>query len=126
MGIKEILIKRYLSFKDISKDKNTLDLVFSKKISVDDKYKVYEYLLIKSLNILTGIKNVTVNYDSNTITVNYDNNVISKDKIVRWVNILIDTIVENLTFIEDTWESNEEIVIKKIEGILEKKKLTFK
>ncbi|MGL5381023.1 hypothetical protein [Clostridium sp.] len=126
MGIKGLFIKKYLSFKDIQKDENTLDLVFSKKISIEEKYKVYEYLLMESLNLLSGISDVTINYDNNTITVKHDNKVISKGKIVSWVNILIDTIVENLSFIEDNWESNEEIVINKIKEILEIKKLTFK
>lgn len=76
----------------------------------------YEEIIRKSILIMNGIKKVEFNYDDLRVIISYDYNRLSEKKVVSWIKLIIEVIVDNYEeskkYIEN---NNKEALIRLIE-----------
>lgn len=127
MGIKEMMIKRFLTFKIIRNIPGQIVIRFDNSSSnIQSEFKKYENLLVKGAKLLDGINDLQFDYSRNLIGISYDIKKLEAVKVLTWVQVIIDTLVNNLTFIQNNWERNLNLVVSKIENELKVKKLQIK
>lgn len=122
MGIKEMMIKRLLNFKIVRDAPGQLLIKFDSNANIQNEFKQYESLLVRGAKLLDGIKDLQFDYSRNLIGISYDIKKLNAKKVLAWVQIIIDTLVQNLTFIQNNWQRNLNVVISKIEYQLKIKK----
>lgn len=115
MGIKEMLIKRFLTFKIIRDAPGQLVIRFDNNTNIQNEFKQYESLLVRGSKLLDGVNELQFDYSRNLIGVSYDIKKLETKKVVAWVQIIIDTIVDNLSFIQNNWKDNLDDVVNKME-----------
>lgn len=122
MGIKEMMIKRLLNFKIVRDVPGQLLIKFDSNANIQNEFKQYESLLVRGAKLLDGIKELQFDYSRNLIGISYDIKKLNAKKVLVWVQIIIDTLVENFSFIQSNWQDNLNVVISKIEYQLKIKK----
>lgn len=124
MGIKEMMIKRFLTFKIIRNIPGQIVIRFDNSNSnIQNEFKKYESLLVNGAKILEGINDLQFDYSRNLIGISYDIKKLDAKSVLTWVQVIIDTLVNNLTFIQNNWEGNLNVVVSKLEKELKVKKL---
>lgn len=122
MGIKEMMIKRLLNFKIVRDTPGQLLIKFDSNANIQKEFKQYESLLVRGAKLLDGIKELQFDYSRNLIGISYDIKKLDAKKVLAWVQIIIDTLVENFSFIQNNWQRNLNVVVNKIEYQLKGKK----
>lgn len=122
MGIKEMMIKRLLNFKIVRDVPGQLLIKFDSNTNIQNEFKQYENLLVRGAKLLDGIKELQFDYSRNLIGISYDIKKLEAKKVLVWIQIIIDTLVENLSFIQNNWQRNLNVVVSKIEYQLNIKK----
>ncbi|MBB6621952.1 hypothetical protein H7E67_00775 [Clostridium gasigenes] len=122
MGIKEMMIKRFLRFKIIRDLPGQLVIRFDNNTNIQNEGEQYESLLVKGVKLLDGINDLQFDYSRNLIGISYDIKKLQTKKVLAWIQIIIDTLVDNFSFIKDNWERNSNVVVNKIESQLKTKK----
>lgn len=122
MGIKEMMIKRFLKFKILRNVPGQLLIGFDNNVNIESEFRKYESLLVRGAKLLDGINDLQFDYSRNLIGISYDIKKLQVKKVLAWVQIIIDTLVENLTFIQNNWQKNLNGVISKVEYELKLKK----
>lgn len=118
MGIKEMMIKRFLTFKVVRNAPGQLVIKFDNNTNIQNEFKQYESLLVRGAKLLDGINELQFDYSRNLIGISYDIKKLEAKKVLAWVQIIIDTLVDNLSFIQNNWQNNLNLVISKVEGQL--------
>lgn len=124
MGIKGLLIKKYLGMKVKANKCGHMTLKFSDKISVQDEFKNYDSLITRGAKLLEGVRDLSFNYIENTIDIVYSKELEDK-KVLRWAETIIETLINNIDYINDNWQNNIDDVINKIEKELNSKKINL-
>ncbi|MBB6716085.1 hypothetical protein [Clostridium gasigenes] len=122
MGIKEMMIKRFLRFKIIRDLPGQLVIRFDNNTNIQSEGEQYESLLVKGVKLLDGINDLQFDYSRNLIGISYDIKKLQTKKVLAWIQIIMDTLVDNFSFIKDNWERNSNVVVNKIESQLKTKK----
>lgn len=122
---KAYIIKQFIKVKVIDDTPGKLTLKVPNSLKVEEEYRWYDEFVARGIKILNGIEDVKFNYDSGTILFIYETNKVSQDKILKWVNVIIDVVVKNLKFIEDNGENNLDYVINTLEQKLQEKVKEF-
>ncbi|ATD55034.1 hypothetical protein [Clostridium chauvoei] len=122
LDLKGKFIKQFLKFKVVRNIPGEILLKFSDNIKIEDKFKKYDVFILKGAKLLEGIKNIDFDYSRNLIGVSYDIKKLDANKVIKWVNIIIDTICSNTSFIEENIDNNLDDITNKIESELNKKK----
>lgn len=123
IGIKEMMIKRFLTFKIIRNIPGQLVIRFeNSSTNIQSEFKKYESLLVRGAKLLDGINELQFDYSRNLIGISYDIKKLEAKKVLSWVQIIIDTLVDNLSFIQNNWQGNLHGVVSKIEKELKFKK----
>lgn len=122
VGIKEMMIKRFLSFKIIRDAPGQLVIRFDNNTNIQSEGEQYESLLVKGAKLLDGINELQFDYSRNLIGISYDIKKLQAKKVLAWIQIIMDTLVDNLSFIQNNWEKNLNVVVSKIENQLKTKK----
>ncbi|MBU3106449.1 hypothetical protein [Clostridium gasigenes] len=122
MGIKEMMIKRFLRFKIIRDLPGQLVIRFDNNTNIQSEGEQYESLLVKGVKLLDGITDLQFDYSRNLIGISYDIKKLQTKKVLAWIQIIMDTLVDNFSFIKDNWERNSNVVVNKIESQLKTKK----
>lgn len=121
MGIKEMMMKKFLNFKIVRNVPGQLVIRFDTNKNIESEFRKYETLVVRGGNLLDGIKDMQFDYSKNLIGVSYDIKKLEAKKVLAWVQIIIDTLIDNLKFIQNNWEYNSNEVIRKIEYELKKR-----
>ena len=65
--------------------------------------------------MLDGIKDVEFNYITGSVVITYDTKKTYEEKIVKWVNKVIDIVLGDFKLIEENGQDNLEFVIDTLE-----------
>jgi len=122
VGIKEMMIKRFLNFKILRNVPGQLLIGFDNNLNIESEFRKYESLLVRGGKLLDGINDLQFDYSRNLIGISYDIKKLQAKQVLTWVQIIIDTLVDNLTFIQNNWQKNLNGVIRKVEYELKLKK----
>lgn len=111
-----MMIKRFLSYKIIRNAPGQLVIKFdNSNANIQSEFQQYESLLIRGAKLLDGINDLQFDYSRNLIGISYDIKKLEAKTVLAWIQIIIDTLVDNLTFIQNNWQRNLEVVISKVE-----------
>lgn len=115
MNIKNHIIKHFIKFKVVHSIPGRLRLKVSNASKIPQEAKDYDKYVIQGLKMLDGIKDVEFNYITGSVVITYDTKKTYEEKIIKWINKVIDIVLENFKLIEENGQNNIEFVIDTLE-----------
>lgn len=115
MNIKNHIIKHFIKFKVAHSIPGRLRLKVSNSSKIPQEAKQYDKYVVQGLKILDGIKDVEFNYITGSVVINYDTKKTYEEKIVKWINKVIDIVLGDFKLIEENGQDNLEFVIDTLE-----------
>lgn len=115
MNIKNHIIKHFIKFKVAHSIPGRLRLKVSNASKIPQEAKQYDKYVVQGLKMLEGIKDVEFNYVTGSVVINYDTKKTYEEKIVKWINKVIEIVLEDLKLIEENGQDNLEFVIDTLE-----------
>ncbi|MGL4736130.1 MAG: heavy-metal-associated domain-containing protein [Cellulosilyticaceae bacterium] len=126
LGLKKQLIKSYINIKVVQNLPGALTLKISNLSKIGDQYKGYDVQVFELIKMLEGISDIKVDFNSELATVYYDQTKLTPQQILKWLNVVIDTTIDQLDLISKYWETNTDYVVQTMSDLLNKKlKLYF-
>lgn len=116
-----MMMKKFINFKIVRNIPGQLVIRFDTNKNIESEFRKYETLVVIGGNLLDGIKDMQFDYSKNLIGVSYDIKKLEAKRVLAWIQIIIDTLVDNLKFIQNNWQNNSDEVIRKIEYELKKR-----
>ncbi|WP_070000677.1 hypothetical protein [Cellulosilyticum sp. I15G10I2] len=120
-GLKKQFIKSFIKLTIVENKPGVLKIHIAKLSELDKKYKVYDRYITEAFKLLKGIQSTYIDYMHSTIIINYSEESVTSQKIMRWIQIILDVAIDNLDFIEKHGETNTDYMLKRLEEILQRK-----
>ena len=115
MNIKNHIIKHFIKFKVVHSIPGRLWLKVSNASKIPQEAKEYDKYVVQGLKMLDGIKDVEFNYITGSVVITYDTKKTYEEKIVKWINKVIDIVLGDFKLIEENGQDNLEFVIDTLE-----------
>lgn len=113
---RDILIKQFFNFQVVRNIPGEMLIKFPNYI--DCKFEKYNIILEEGIKLLEGIKSIQFDYSRNLIGINYNIKKIDSKILLYWIKIVIETLVENSTFIEKNFNIDIDRIILKVKSDL--------
>ena len=115
MNIKNHIIKHFIKFKVVHSIRGRLRLKVNNASKIPQEAKEYDKYVVQGLKMLDGIKDVEFNYITGSVVITYDTKKTYEEKIVKWINKVIDIVLGDFKLIEENGQDNLEFVIDTLE-----------
>ena len=115
MNIKNHIIKHFIKFKVVHSIPGRLRLKVNNSSRITQEAKEYDKYVVQGLKMLDGIKDVEFNYITGSVVITYDTKKTYEEKIVKWINKVIDIVLGDFKLIEENGQDNLEFVIDTLE-----------
>ena len=115
MNIKNHIIKHFIKFKVVHSIPGRLRLKVNNASKIPQEAKEYDKYVVQGLKMLDGIKDVEFNYITGSVVITYDTKKTYEEKIVIWINKVIDIVLGDFKLIEENGQDNLEFVIDTLE-----------
>ena len=115
MNIKNHIIKHFIKFKVVHSIQGRLRLKVNNASKIPQEAKEYDKYVVQGLKMLDGIKDVEFNYITGSVVITYDTKKTYEEKIVKWINKVIDIVLGDFKLIEENGQDNLEFVIDTLE-----------
>ena len=115
MNIKNHIIKHFIKFKVVHSIPGRLRLKVNNASIIPQEAKEYDKYVVQGLKMLDGIKDVEFNYITGSVVITYDTKKTYEEKIVKWINKVIDIVLGDFKLIEENGQDNLEFVIDTLE-----------
>ena len=115
MNIKNHIIKHFIKFKVVHSIPGRLRLKVNNASKIPQEAKEYDKYVVQGLKMLDGIKDVEFNYITGSVVITYDTKKTYEEKIVKWINKVIDIVLGDFKLIEENGQDNLEFVIDTLE-----------
>ena len=115
MNIKNHIIKHFIKFKVVHSIPGRLRLKVNNESKIPQEAKEYDKYVVQGLKMLDGIKDVEFNYITGSVVITYDTKKTYEEKIVKWINKVIDIVLGDFKLIEENGQDNLEFVIDTLE-----------
>ena len=115
MNIKNHIIKHFIKFKVVHSIPGGLRLKVSNASKIPQEAKEYDKYVVQGLKMLEGITDVEFNYITGSVVINYDTKKTYEEKIIKWINKVIDIVLGDFKLIEENGQDNIEFVIDTLE-----------
>ena len=115
MNIKNHIIKHFIKFKVVHSIPGSLRLKVSNASKIPQEAKEYDKYVVQGLKMLEGITDVEFNYITGSVVINYDTKKTYEEKIIKWINKVIDIVLGDFKLIEENGQDNIEFVIDTLE-----------
>ena len=115
MNIKNHIIKHFIKFKVVHSIPGRLRLKVNNAAKIPQEAKEYDKYVVQGLKMLDGIKDVEFNYITGSVVITYDTKKTYEEKIVKWINKVIDIVLGDFNLIEENGQDNLEFVIDTLE-----------
>lgn len=115
MNIKNHIIKHFIKFKVVHLIPGRLRLKVSNASKIPQEAKEYDKYVVQGLKMLEGITDVEFNYITGSVVINYDTKKTYEEKIIKWINKVIDIVLGDFKLIEENGQDNIEFVIDTLE-----------
>lgn len=109
LGIKKQFIKSMLRPEVVSNTPGKLQLYVAQIKKVEDEYKIYEIYAENALMLLKGVENLQVDYQKGIMTITYDTKQVSVQRLMKWIQLMIDVGVDYYDELKTYWEKQTEI-----------------
>ncbi len=121
MSLKKQFIKSQLKLKLVSNTPGQLKIKIGALPRLENTYKGFEGQVVTLLKLLEGVTDVQTVFDTGVITLTYDADRLTDRQVMQWINVFIDTAIDNMQFIASNWETNLPNVIARLTTILQEK-----
>lgn len=118
LSFKKQLIKSFINTRILSNKPGEMIIQSNAMTKIGEEFQEYDRHVNILAQLLDGIEEVIANYQDNTIAIKYDENKLTPQKVVKWVDIMIDIFIDNLEIIQQYWENNLEYVLQILEKAL--------
>ena len=115
MNIKNHIIKHFIKFKVVHSIPGRLRIKVNNASKIPQEAKEYDKYVVQGLKTLDGIKDVEFNYITGSVVITYDTKKTYEEKIVKWINKVIDIVLGDFKLIEENGQDNLEFVIDTLE-----------
>ena len=115
MNIKNHIIKHFIKFKVVHSIPGRLRLKVNNASKIPQEAIEYDKYVVQGLKMLDGIKDVEFNYITGSVVITYDTKKTYEEKIVKWINKVIDIVLGDFKLIEENGQDNLEFVIYTLE-----------
>ena len=115
MNIKNHIIKHCIKFKVVHSIPGRLRLKVNNASKIPQEAKEYDKYVVQGLKMLDGIKDLEFNYITGSVVITYDTKKTYEEKIVKWINKVIDIVLGDFKLIEENGQDNLEFVIDTLE-----------
>ncbi|WP_010167286.1 hypothetical protein [Candidatus Epulonipiscium viviparus] len=106
MGLKKHFIKNYLDFK-IVEDSTGLFKIYSKRIgAIKDKDDIYIDKVVQLFEQINGVDSINVSKSDCIIEVIYNPNILNSAKLQKYIDLILDLIIENSDLIKTHTPNN--------------------
>lgn len=109
LGIKKQFIKSMLRPEVVSNTPGKLQLYVAQIKKVEDEYKIYEIYAENALMLLKGVENLQVDYQKGIMTITYDTKQVSVQRLMKWLQLMIDVGIDYYDELKTYWEKQTEI-----------------
>ncbi|OON95468.1 MAG: hypothetical protein ATN36_08200 [Epulopiscium sp. Nele67-Bin005] len=106
MGLKQQFIKNYINLKIIYQEDGLMQLHTARLQQLSTDWQFYEDEIVPLFHILQGVNHVKVDYLQGTITIKYNSAQLSTSQVAKWVELFLNTLIENMEDIKEYWESD--------------------
>lgn len=120
-GLKKQLVKSFINLKVVSNKPGELIIQSNAMTKIDEGFKIYDKEGVDLVKLLEGIQDITADYQLNRITIKYDVSKLTPQKVMKWVEVIIDVSLEYLEVIQEYWENDMTYVLQVLRAALTKR-----
>lgn len=115
IDFKSYILKHFAKFKVVHTIPGRIRLKVSNASKIPSEAREYDKYVIQGVKILDGIENIEFNYLTGSVLINYDTNKVYEEKIIRWINKVLDIVFQNMKLIQEYGETNVDYVVSTLE-----------
>ena len=115
IDFKGYIIKHFAKFKVVHSIPGRIRLKVNNATKIPPEAREYDKYVIQGIKILNGIENIEFNYLTGSVLINYDINVVYEEKIIKWLNNVLDIVLQNMKLIQEYGETNIDYVVNTLE-----------
>ena len=124
IDIKTYIIKNFTKFKVVHSIPGRIRLKINNASKIPKEAAMYDKYVIEGIKILDGIDNIEFNYMTGSVLITYNPNKLSEEIVIKWINHVLNIVLENINFIHEFGEDNIDYVVstlvKKLKETLSK------
>ena len=115
LDIKTYIIKNFAKFKVVHSIQGRIRLKINNASKIPKEAAMYDKYVIEGIKILDGIDNIEFNYMTGSVLITYNPNKLSEKIVIKWINHVLNIVLENINFIQEFGEDNIDYVVSTLE-----------
>ena len=115
IDIKTYIIKNFTKFKVVHSIPGRIRLKINNASKIPKEAAMYDKYVIEGIKILDGIDNIEFNYMTGSVLITYNPNKLSEEIVIKWINHVLNIVLENINFIQEFGEDNIDYVVSTLE-----------
>ena len=115
IDIKTYIIKNFTKFKVEHSIPGRIRLKINNASKIPKEAAMYDKYVIEGIKILDGIDNIEFNYMTGSVLITYNPNKLSEEIVIKWINHVLNIVLENINFIHEFGEDNIDYVVSTLE-----------
>ena len=115
IDIKTYIIKNFTKFKVVHSIPGRIRLKINNALKIPKEAAMYDKYVIEGIKILDGIDNIEFNYMTGSVWITYNPNKLSEEIVIKWINHVLNIVLENINFIHEFGEDNIDYVVSTLE-----------
>ena len=115
LDIKTYIIKNFAKFKVVHSIPGRIRLKINNASKIPKEATMYDKYVIEGIKILDGIDNIEFNYMTGSVLITYNPNKLSEEIVIKWINHVLNIVLENINFIQEFGEDNIDYVVSTLE-----------
>lgn len=124
-NLKSYILKQATNVKVVKSNLGQVTLKADIIMKIIGDYKQYEGLIKKAIRVLHPIHIITFDYDNKVIIVNYNEHEIKENKVLEWIKIVINVLIDNYDLIKKYIETAQDDLVNVIEDLLKDRLMEF-
>ena len=115
IDFKGYIIKHFAKFKVAHSIPGRIRLKVNNAAKIPVEAREYDKYVIQGMKILDGIEDIEFNYLTGSVLINYDTNVVYEEKIIKWINSVLEIVLQNMKLIQEYGETNIDYVVNTLQ-----------
>ncbi len=115
IDIKTYIIKNFTKFKVVHSIPGRIRLKINNASKIPKEAAMYDKYVIEGIKILDGIDNIEFNYMTGSVLITYNPNKLCEEIVIKWINHVLNIVLENINFIQEFGEDNIDYVVSTLE-----------
>jgi hypothetical protein len=121
INFKEIMLKNLSKINVVHSIPGRVRLKVPFLDKVPPNYRLYDNYILEAIKILHGVENLSINYVLGTALITYNTENVYEQKILNWIDEIVNVCINNLHLFEKYGETNLKYVVGTLEHQLRDK-----